>query len=100
MVDLFGTNCDEVKGIVYDPFIISLSNEGNLQAKVFEKLQFIVEIFHAKKRTMPKCFYHPHLDKFANVCKMTTEIAEQSFSQINPFRYITRRMLYGTKSEI
>ena len=38
------------------------------------------------------CKYHPHLEKFNYVRSMDKEIAEQSFSRLNPFKYITRKM--------
>ena len=109
MIDLFGENpktCD-LKGIVYDrscdlhPFIQRLSKEGNHAAQNYQKLNFIVDIFHVEKHTLSKCvlgsdncMYHPHLPKFNDVKKMNTEIAEQSFSRINMFKYSSRKMNY------
>ena len=66
--------------------------------------KYIVDIFHAEKHTRPKCvlgndqcYYHPHLEKFAHLRKMNTEVAEQSFTHITPFKSITRKMRYGKR---
>ena len=112
LIDLFGEkpSPEILKGIVYDracdlhPFINRLYSEGNSTAKAYKDLAFIVDIFHAENHTMPKCLlaspecmYHPHLEKFNNVSKMNTEIAEQSFNKLNPFKYITRKMTYARR---
>ena len=112
LIDLFGVgnNSDDIKGIVYDracelhPFISRLSSGGNLNVATFVNIPYIVDIFHAEKHSEPKCtlthpdcFYHPHLEKFSNVRKMNTEVTEQSFSRINPFKFMTRRMSYGRR---
>ena len=109
LIDLFGQypNVDQISGIVYDracdlhPFLKRLSKEGNETASQFKLLTHIVDIFHAEKHTQAKCTlssdqckYHPHLPKFNHLRDMNTEIAEQSFSRINPFKFITRRMSY------
>lgn len=107
MVDLFGTNPSEndLKGIVYDrscdlhPFLNCLARENNPVAEIYYNMEFIVDIFHCEKHTQSKCVlthpdcqYHPHLPKFAHVRNMNTEVAEQSFNRVNPFKYITRKM--------
>ena len=101
---------DEIKGIVYDracdlhPFLKRLSKEGNHSASIYKQLTHIVDIIHAEKHTQAKysitseeCKYHPHLLKFNDLRNMNTEVAEQSFSRINPFKYITRKMCYGKR---
>ena len=108
LMDLSQLSPDKIRGIVYDracdlhPFIVRLAEEGNEAARAMMDLVYIVDIFHAEKHTMPKCVlgnpqckYHPDLPIFEPVRKMNTEIAEQSFRRINPFKYITRRMTYG-----
>ena len=107
LIDTFGENAEEIKGIVYDracglhPFINRLSNEGNISASYYKDLDFIVDIFHVGKHTEAKCnigkvdcLYHPYLDKFQKVIDMNTEVAEQSFSILNRFKYSTRKMSY------
>ena len=109
-LDLFENDMDKLLGIVYDracslrPFIKRLADEGNEAAKRFCDLMYIVDIFHAEGHTTPKCVlgdpsceYHPRLAKFAKVNAMNTEIAEQSFRLINPFKYMTRRMTYSRR---
>lgn len=99
-----------IKYIIYDrscdlhPFLIRLAKEGNPAATIFSQMQFIVDIFHAEKHTMPKCVltsnecrYHPHLPEFSNVKAANTEIAEQSFHQINPIKHISRNMTYAKR---
>jgi len=99
-----------VKGIVYDracdlhPFIKRLSREGNFSSKNYLFLDYIVDSFHVEKHTEmkcllgnPECLYHPGLKKFDYVKKMSTEIAEQSFSKLNSFKYATRKMNYGKR---
>jgi hypothetical protein len=110
LVDLFADNPEALRGLVYDracdlhPFVKRLAAEGNVYAKMFVNMPYIVDIFHAEKHTMakctlshPDCEYHPHLAKHEAVRSMNTEIAEQSFSRINPFKYMTRRMTYGRR---
>ena len=112
LIDLFGEepSTDDIKGIVYDrscdlhPFIMRLASEGNELAKSYCGLQYIVDIFHCEGHTQAKCvlsnascLYHPDLPKFEHVRKMNTEIAEQSFNKINPFKYITRKMSYSKR---
>ena len=109
LVDIFGEKPDSsvLQGIIYDrscdlhPFLTRLSKEGNEIASKYQNLKFIVDIFHAEKHTLPKCvlshpecIYHPHLKRFESLKKMNTEVAEQSFSRINPFKYMTRKMSY------
>eukprot|EP00111_Clytia_hemisphaerica_P014383 TCONS_00042382-protein len=107
LIDTFGETAQNLSGIVYDrscglhPFIQRLSNEGNLIAKKYEALDFIVDIFHVEKHTQPKCMlphvdclYHPFLDRFGRVRGLNTEVAEQSNSQLNRFKYMTRKMSY------
>ena len=108
LVDLFGEElAQKLHGIVYDracglhPFLIRLAREGNDLAHIYSQLHFIVDIFHVEKHEAEKCdithtncLYHPHLEKFQFVKGMNTEIAEQSFSRINPFKNSTRKMTY------
>ena len=108
LVDLFGEELEQnLHGIVYDracglhPFLMRLAQEGNNLAKKYSKLQFMVDIFHVEKHVTdkckinhPNCLYHPHLEKFLFVKGMNTEIAEQSFYRINPFKNSTRKMTY------
>ena len=109
MIDTFGEsfNPDDLRGIVYDracdlePFINRLSKEGNFAASKYETLKYMVDIFHVEKHTQVKCIlkseecrYHPHLERFNDVKGMNTEIAEQSFSRINPFKFMSRKMSY------
>jgi len=112
LVDLFGQcpTANQITGIVYDracdlhPFLKRLSKEGNEAASNFKLLTHIVDIFHAEKHTKLKCTlsseeckYHPHLPKFSELREMNTEIAEQSFARINPFKYVTRKMSYSKR---
>ena len=112
LLDLFGEspNPAHLKGIVYDracdlyPFIKRLSCEGNNASKNYLQMDYIVDCFHVEKHTQPKCtlgnqecMFHPGLKKFSHVKKMNTEIAEQSFSKLNPFKYATRKMNYGKR---
>ena len=110
LLDLFGNDITNLRGIVYDracdlhPFIEKLAREGNQFAKLIVHLLYLVDVFHVEGHTMPKCVlgnaacqYHPHLEKFNHVRGMNTEIAEQSFRYINPFKYITKRMTYGKR---
>ena len=113
LVDLFPSTPDLftfLRGIVYDracdlkPFIRRLAKEGNSVAAEYLKLQYIVDIFHCEKHTEPKCVlgnpaceFHPHLEEFLHVRNMNTEVAEQSFNLINPFKYMTRKMAYGKR---
>ena len=111
LVDLFGDNpAHHISGIVYDracdlhPFVTRLAREGNNIAKQYEMLHYVVDIFHVEKHTQPKCalgnvecMYHPDLEKFNHFRKMNTEIAEQSFSRLNPYKYITRKMSYAKR---
>ena len=104
LIDIFGKEprSEDLKGIVYDracglhPFLSRLAKARNEVAFRYEKLDYIVDIFHVEKHTESKCLlergdclYHPHLDKFAYVRQMNTEVAEQSFSRINPFKSAT-----------
>ena len=101
---------DDIQGVVYDracdlhPYLERLALEGNVGAARFKQLRFIVDVWHAEKHTMPKCDishpdcqYHPDLNKFSDVRKMNTEICEQSFHCLNPFKHITRNMTYGKR---
>ena len=108
LVDLFGHEPNNnLHGIVYDracglhPFLRRLANEGNELAKIYSDLNYMVDIFHVEKHKAEqcqlnntKCIYHPHLEKFSFLKNMNTEIAEQSFSRINPFKNTTRKMTY------
>ena len=86
------------------PFLKRLSREGNESASEYKKITHIVDIFHAEKHTMEKCVlssvnctYHPHLEKFKYLREMNTEVAEQSFARLNPYKYMTRKMSYGRR---
>ena len=85
-------------------FIRRLAAEGNIVAARFLEILYMVDIFHCKGHTEPKCVlenpaceFHPHLDQFKHVSEMNTEVAEQSFNIINPFKYMTRKMAYGKR---
>ena len=113
LVDLFSSTPDlinSLRGIVYDracelkPFIQRLAEEGNVVAARFLEILYIVDIFHCEKHTQPKCIlqnpsceFHPHLAQFQHVRNMDTEVAEQSFVRINPFKGMTRKMAYGKR---
>ena len=112
LIDAFGEDPlpSQLNGIVYDracdlhPFVRRLHENGNLIASKYEKLSFIVDIFHVEKHTQPKCVlnsgecqYHPNLEKFKDVHGMNTEIAEQSFKEINIFKCSTRKMTYAKR---
>ena len=112
LIDLFGEEpaVEDILGIAYDracdlePFILRLAAEGNTIAKSYGDLDYLVDIFHCEGHTQakcvlgnPNCQYHPHLEKFSHVRKMNTEVAEQSFHIINPFKYMTRKMSYGRR---
>ena len=111
-LDIFGRypSPSELKGIVYDracdlhPFLIRLAEEGNEDAARYLELFYMVDIFHVNKHTQAKCvlenencIYHPHLGKFDYVRGMNTEIAEQSFKEINMFKCSTRKMTYSKR---
>ena len=112
LIDLFGESpsTNMINGIIYDracdlhPFLKRLSKEGNNAAKEYKKIIHIVDIFHVEKHIMskcvlssPECLYHPHLKRFQYVRNMNTEVAEQWFNRINPFKYITRKMTYARR---
>ena len=112
LVDMFGEypSLDDIKGLVYDrccelkPFITRLADECNEIARRFLNLMYIVDIFHAERHTEPKCVlnsgsceFHPHLPRFSNVRSMNTEIAEQSFREINMVKCTTRKMTYAKR---
>lgn len=108
LVDLFGDDpANLLNGIVYDrscglhPFLVKLGERGNEIALRYSNLLFMVDIFHVEKHTTdkcsiqhPDCTYHPHLQKFDFVKGINSEVAEQSFSRINPFKSSTRKMTY------
>ena len=111
-LDLFGKypSREELQGVVYDracdfhPFLIRLAEEGNEEVSRYLQLFFMVDIFHVNKHTQDKCVignencvYHPHLQKFDYVRGLNTEIAEQSFKEINMFKCSTRKMTYGKR---
>ena len=101
---------DLIRGIVYDracdlkPFLDKLMRNGDDVAGKFAALQFIVDIFHVEKHTLPKCTigkpeceYHPSLPQFNYVKEMNTEVAEQSFNRLNPHKFSTRKMCYAKR---
>lgn len=104
MMDTFTINPEskEVTGMVYDrlcdlkPYLKRLANNRNQIAQRFAKLQFIVDIFHCEKHTLPKCF-HQDLEKFSDVRKMNMEICEQANHLLNPLKQITRNMTLGKR---
>ena len=82
--------------VVYDrscdlnPFIRRLKENGNNVVSNYENLSYIVAIFHVEKHTQPKCIlnsencqYHPNLQKFKEVHRMNTEVAEQKKTLLN-----------------
>ena len=112
LIDVFGENPSplQLNGIVYDracdlhPFLKRLQINGNDVASKYENLSYIVDIFHVEKHTQSKCIlgnencqYHPKLEKNKNVHGMNTEIAEQSFKEINMFKCSTRKMTYAKR---
>ena len=112
LIDCFGECPDEsqLRGIVYDrccdldPFITRLAKNGNRVADNYSNLKFIVDIFHVEKHTLqkctlgnPECKYHPNLPEFSFLIGMNTEVAEQSFSKINPHKFSTRKMCYAKR---
>ena len=101
---------DLIRTIIYDracdlhPYLIRLAKEGNEAARHFAELNFIVDIFHAEKHTMPKCTiispeckYHPDLPQYSYIRGANTEICEQSFHLLNPCKHITRNMTYAKR---
>ena len=101
---------DLIQGIVYDrscdlkPFLDRLGRNGDKVAQFYADLQFIVDIFHVEKHTLPKCTlgspectFHPHLPEFQYVRGMNTEVAEQSFHQLNKHKFSTRKMCYAKR---
>ena len=107
LVDTFGLNpsSEDVRAIVYDrscdlhPFIKRLSGGGNTAAEKFKAFDFMIDGFHVKGHIEPKCniedprcAYHPELEQFSIYKGMNTEIAEQSFNDINEVKYSTRKM--------
>ena len=112
MVDLFGQHPDPrvLRGVAYDracgldPFIGRLANEGNVAAKEYKQLDFMVDLFHIEGHTEKKCnlssdecLYHPKLPKFEHYAGFNSEVAEQSFNIINPYKYSTRKMSYSKR---
>lgn len=110
LIDLFGATPDFISGIGYDrvcdlhPFIKRLADNGNEIAKVYADLLYLVDIFHVEKHVRPKCTlgdaeceYHPHLSKFDHIKGINTEIAEQSFKEINQYKCSTRKMTYAKR---
>lgn len=99
-----------LRGIVYDrscdlkPFLDRLGRTGDTVAEFYANLEFIVDIFHVEKHTLskciindPECTFHPHLPKFQYVRGMNTEVAEQSFHQLNKHKFSTRKMCYAKR---
>ena len=79
-------------------------NEGNEIARRYLNLMFLVDFFHIVNHTEPKCVldsgvceYHPHLPQFQKVNGMNTEIAEQSFKELNMLKCHTRKMTYAKR---
>jgi len=112
LIDLFSQtpNDDQIKTIVYDracdlhPYLDRLSREGNCVAGKYVHMNFIVDIFHAEKHSLPKCTissphckYHPDLPQFSFLRTTNTEICEQSFHILNPCKHITRTMTYAKR---
>lgn len=99
-----------LRGIVYDrscdlkPFLERLGRNGDKVAQFYADLEFIVDIFHVEKHTLPKCTlgnpecaFHPHLPEFQHVRGMNTEVAEQSFHKLNKHKFSTRKMCYAKR---
>ena len=112
IVDVFGEypTFEQIRGLVYDrccelkPFLQRLAGEGNDIASRYLNLLYIVDIFHAERHTEAKCVlnsgsceFHPHLPEFEHVRKMNTEIAEQSFKELNMIKCTTRKMTYAKR---
>ena len=112
LVDTFGEypSPADIRGIAYDrccelrPFLQRLANEGNEIARRYLNLMFLVDFFHIVNHTEPKCVldsgeceYHPHLPQFKKVNGMNTEIAEQSFKELNMLKCHTRKMTYAKR---
>ena len=112
LVHCFGEQpaIDLIRGIVYDrscdlkPFLDRLGRNGDKVAQFYANLQFIVDIFHVEKHTLPKCTlgnpeckFHPHLPEFQYVRGMNTEVAEQSFHKLNKHKFSTRKMCYAKR---
>ena len=112
LIDTFGEcpDTNSVRTIIYDrscdlhPFLARLAREGNEVARRYSVLDFIVDIFHAEKHTMPKCVigtpectYHPDLPQFTHIRRANTEICEQSFHLLNQCKHITRNMTYAKR---
>ena len=99
---------ERIKYLGYDrscelhPFICKLSKQGvEGAAEILEKVEFLVDIFHVLKHTMPSCMplkdnpnckYHPKLEKFKEIHGCNTESCEQAFKKLNRFKYGTRHM--------
>ena len=110
IVDLFGATPHLLRGVGYDracdlhPFIKRLAANGHEIAKVYADLLYLVDIFHVEKHVRPKCVlgnpeceYHPHLSKFDHIKGINTEVAEQSFKEINQYKCSTRKMTYAKR---
>ena len=112
LVDLFGPDPDPelLSGIAYDrvcglhPFFRRLAGEGNSVAGQYEKLDFMVDLFHIEGHTENKCklssdecAYHPKLPKFQKYDGFNSEVAEQSFNILTGYKYGTRKMSYSKR---
>ena len=99
-----------LRGIIYDrscdlkPFLDRLGRNGDAIAQYYAGLEFIVDIFHVEKHTLPKCtlgnpacVYHPHLPQFQYLQGVNTEVAEQSFHKLNKHKSSTRKMCYAKR---
>ena len=110
LIDLFGATPHLLTGVGYDrvcdlhPFIRRLAANGHEIAKRYADLLYLVDIFHVEKHVRPKCVlgdkeceYHPHLSKFDHIKGINTEVAEQSFKEINQYKCSTRKMTYAKR---
>ena len=112
LIDIFGVtpNVSDVSAIFYDracdlkPFIDRLAANGNCAAGNYEKLDYVLDKFHASGHiekycvlNNSECKYHPDLPKFEKYRQVNTQVAEQSFNVLNMYKYTTRRMALSTR---
>ena len=88
------------RGSEFEPLLKNFLKKGNQGAEILlDRLQFLVDRFHIKGHTTPKCdlnnsecLYHPDLDKFSEISDVNTECAEQCFSWLGKFKGIMKYM--------
>ena len=83
------------------PFLKNLRKKGSVGASILlDNTKFMVDLWHCNKHTEetcmppdnPRCKYHPHLERFAEVRGVNTECAEQAFKWLGKFKHVTRKM--------